>query len=104
LPELSSVVRLFSLCAAVVGSLQLTEKEMCMKTIELTPEVGLQSLMDEVKHGEEVVLTENHIPVAKIVAVPQEPRRTPRAGSLKGEIWMAPDFDAPLEEFKEYME
>ncbi|MDR1922928.1 MAG: DUF2281 domain-containing protein [Planctomycetaceae bacterium] len=25
-------------------------------------------------------------------------------GCLKGQIWMADDFDAPLEEFKEYME
>ncbi len=25
-------------------------------------------------------------------------------GSLKGKIWMAPDFDEPLEDFKKYME
>jgi hypothetical protein len=25
-------------------------------------------------------------------------------GCLKGQIWMADAFDAPLEEFKEYME
>ena len=30
-------------------------------------------------------------------------RVVPKAGSLKG-IWMAPDFDAPLEDFREYME
>jgi hypothetical protein len=24
-------------------------------------------------------------------------------GSLKGKVWMAPDFDEPLEEFKDYM-
>jgi len=24
-------------------------------------------------------------------------------GSMKGEVWMAEDFDAPLEEFKDYM-
>ena len=24
-------------------------------------------------------------------------------GSMKGQIWMADDFDAPLEDFKEYM-
>ena len=24
-------------------------------------------------------------------------------GSLKGKIWMSEDFDAPLEDFKEYM-
>lgn len=25
-------------------------------------------------------------------------------GALKGKIWIAPDFDAPLDDFKEYME
>ena len=24
-------------------------------------------------------------------------------GSMKGKVWMAEDFDAPLEDFKEYM-
>lgn len=28
---------------------------------------------------------------------------TPQFGSAKGKIKMAPDFDAPLDEFKEYM-
>ena len=27
-----------------------------------------------------------------------------QGGQYAGRIWMAPDFDAPLEEFKEYME
>lgn len=27
-----------------------------------------------------------------------------RRGSAKGKIWMAPDFDEPLEDFKAYME
>lgn len=26
----------------------------------------------------------------------------PKAGSAKDKIWMAPDFDEPLEDFKEY--
>ncbi len=26
-----------------------------------------------------------------------------RAGSAKGQIWIADDFDAPLEDFKDYM-
>ena len=28
---------------------------------------------------------------------------TPRPGSAKGKIRMSPDFDAPLEDFKDYM-
>ncbi len=27
----------------------------------------------------------------------------PKFGSAKGLIWMAPDFDEPLEDFKDYM-
>ncbi len=28
----------------------------------------------------------------------------PRFGCLAGKIWLAPDFDEPLEDFKDYME
>jgi len=30
--------------------------------------------------------------------------KTPKPGCMKGKIWMADDFDAPLEDFREYME
>jgi len=41
--------------------------------------------------------------VAKLVATEKPAER--RLGTLKGTVlYMAPDFDAPLEEFKEYME
>ena len=30
--------------------------------------------------------------------------KTPIPGLLKGKIWIADDFDAPLDDFKEYME
>ena len=32
-----------------------------------------------------------------------KPRQGRKAGSAKGEIFMADDFDAPLEDFAEYM-
>lgn len=31
-------------------------------------------------------------------------KKTPKAGGWEGKIWMAEDFDAPLEDFREYME
>lgn len=31
------------------------------------------------------------------------PRKRRQAGSAAGQIWMAPDFDAPLDDFEEYM-
>ena len=30
-------------------------------------------------------------------------RKRRQAGSAAGQIWMAPDFDAPLDDFQEYM-
>ena len=32
-----------------------------------------------------------------------EPIKEREFGCLKGQIWMAEDFDAPLEDFKDYM-
>ena len=50
-----------------------------------------------------VVITQNEQPVLKIVPVAAgQPRR--RSGSAKGLLTMADDFDAPLDDFKEYME
>jgi hypothetical protein len=37
------------------------------------------------------------------VALSPVPVTIPQPGSLKG-FWMAPDFDEPLQDFKEYME
>ena len=31
------------------------------------------------------------------------PRKRRKAGSAAGQIWIAPDFDAPLEDFWDYM-
>jgi len=36
-----------------------------------------------------------------ITAEPE--KKVPKPGCMKGKIWMADDFDAPLEDFKEYM-
>lgn len=42
--------------------------------------------------------------VATLEAVETPDRKVPfKVGCLKG-FWMAPDFDAPLEDFKDYME
>jgi len=36
--------------------------------------------------------------------IAQPAKKTPKPGCMKGKIWMAEDFDAPLEDFREYME
>ncbi|MFP4692265.1 MAG: DUF2281 domain-containing protein [Halothece sp.] len=42
--------------------------------------------------------------VVKLIATSTAKRYPAKAGSAKGMVWMSDDFDAPLEEFKEYME
>ena len=66
----------------------------------------LSELIQGLTPDEEVVITENDRPVARLVRSQGEPQRQPRRpGTLRGTVlYMAPDFDAPLEEFKEYME
>lgn len=62
----------------------------------------LLELIHKLQPGDEVLITENNLPVARLTPAAQQPRR--RLGTLKGTVtYMAPDFDAPLEEFKEYM-
>jgi antitoxin (DNA-binding transcriptional repressor) of toxin-antitoxin stability system len=65
----------------------------------------LQELIDHLAPGEAVIITRNKQPVARLVG--EQPHHAPRPapGLGKGSIlYMAPDFDEPLEEFKEYTE
>jgi prevent-host-death family protein len=65
----------------------------------------LSDLIHRLAPGDEVVITENDEPVAKIARTEPKKQWPCQAGSARGTIhWMAPDFDEPLEEFKEYME
>ena len=71
--------------------------------IELERAAGcLPSLVADLRDGDEIILTRDDVPVARIVAYPH-PRGTPRFGSAKGLITIAEDFDEPLEDFEEYM-
>jgi antitoxin (DNA-binding transcriptional repressor) of toxin-antitoxin stability system len=67
----------------------------------------LKELIQQLAPGEEVIITENQQPVAKLVAGQSKAAKASRPGPglCKGMItYMAPDFDAPLEDMKEYME
>ena len=64
----------------------------------------LDELIEKAGRGEEVVLFAEERPVARLTAVSGE-KRTARRGSAKGLITaMAEDFDAPLDDFRAYME
>jgi len=54
----------------------------------------LSRLVREAEEGEEVVLRRGDEPVARIVAMEAErPTVKREPGSMRGEIWMADDFD-----------
>lgn len=79
--------------------------EVVMSTVTLEEaQAKLPQLIDELGPGEEVVITRNGQPCAQM----KKTERTSwpcQAGSYrKAEFWMAPDFDAPLDDFKDYME
>jgi prevent-host-death family protein len=55
----------------------------------------LSRIVKEVAEGEEVVISRSGKPVARLVPMEiEEKARTP--GSLKGKIWISPDFDDEL--------
>lgn len=70
-------------------------------SVEKTSTIQLHDLIDSVINGEEIVFTQNNLPIAKLVAVRQEKPR-PEFGSAKGLFEMAEDFDEPLADFDEY--
>jgi len=61
----------------------------------------LTELVEKAARGEEVVITRNSRPLARIV--PIQSRKPRQFGSAKGLIEIADDFDAPLEDFRDYM-
>jgi antitoxin (DNA-binding transcriptional repressor) of toxin-antitoxin stability system len=64
----------------------------------------LPELLEQLQPGEEITIADHGRPLAEL----RKAARTSwpcKAGSYrKAEFWMAPDFDAPLDDFKEYIE
>jgi len=57
----------------------------------------LSKLIARVEAGEEVIIARRDKPVARLVAIdPVQPKR--RFGSMKGKVWVGPEFFEPLPE------
>jgi prevent-host-death family protein len=64
----------------------------------------VSKLVDRAAAGEDIIIARNGIPVARLASLKPEKRQL-RPGLLKGRIWIADDFDAPLpEEIQKYFE
>jgi antitoxin (DNA-binding transcriptional repressor) of toxin-antitoxin stability system len=70
-------------------------------------QANLKDIVHRLSPGDELVITDNLQPVARLVSeLPKLANVSrPGAGLCKGAIvYMAPDFDAPLNDMKEYSE
>jgi prevent-host-death family protein len=103
---LTTAQRLGSLVKSAYD-IMLPRREQAMTTVSIQEaQAKLSELIHALTAGEEVIITEHNQPVARLVPpVSPSPRPPRRLGTLRGTVLhMAPDFDAPLEDFKEYME
>ena len=65
-----------------------------MKPVSLyDAKARLSELVQRACAGEEIVISRNGKPAARLVPVARPQRRGP--GGWEGQIWMAPDFDVP---------
>ena len=73
---------------------------MAVEDLKLT----LPELLDCLTPGDEIILTRNQQPVAKLLVPPPAPQRLPRVpGNCKGMITLLIEDDEHLKDFEEYM-
>ena len=97
--------------ARTIPTKSLAQTNQFNQFIPMTTEVGafeakthLSRLLDQVEQGDTIIITRHGKRIAEIN--PVKTRKKAVRGCAKGppgSFYMAPDFDAPLEEFKDYM-
>ena len=75
---------------------------MSIITIE-EAQAKLPEIIDKLEPGEELIITRNDQPIAKLARSPRTSWPCQPGSARHKNHWMAEDFDAPLEDFKEYM-
>jgi antitoxin (DNA-binding transcriptional repressor) of toxin-antitoxin stability system len=66
-------------------------------------QANLRKLIHQLGPGEELVITENQQPVAKLVSEPAKKRQRRKAGNCIGMLRIVADDDEHLADFEEYM-
>ena len=95
-------------CNRIAGSFAAQVKmqvEVSMATVTIEEaQAKLPEIIKRLQPGEEITITDHGQPLAKMKKAERATWPCKAGSYRKSEFWMAPDFDAPLEEFKEYME
>ena len=58
----------------------------------------LSKLVEEAAQGEEIVIAKAGKPIAKLVQLEKTERKQRTPGGMKGQIWIADNFDEPMSE------
>jgi prevent-host-death family protein len=66
-------------------------------------QVKLPEIINKLVPGEELIITRNNQPVAKLVGERRPERKPRQRGSAKGKLIIHSDDDEHLEDLKEYM-
>lgn len=71
-------------------------------------DISVKDLLARLQRNHEIIITSSNQPVAKLTDISEQvveavvPKRR-QGGQSESIIWISPDFDEPLEDFKEYM-
>ena len=63
----------------------------------------LSQLLQQVERGEDVLIARSGVPVARLTAWSGAPPAVAPPGAMRGQIRLAADFDAPLEDLFEVL-
>jgi antitoxin (DNA-binding transcriptional repressor) of toxin-antitoxin stability system len=66
-------------------------------------QVKLRELIHRLAPGEEIIITENQQPVAKLVSQPPSPQQPRVPGNCRGMIHLLVEDEEHLKDFQEYM-
>ncbi len=64
----------------------------------------LSKLLEQVRSGEDVIIAKAGIPIARLVPYIPPKRKITPPGAMHGEIWIADDFDEPLDNMFECLD
>jgi prevent-host-death family protein len=88
----------------VTSSGDIGESVMTTVTVE-EAQAQLARLIENLRPGEVITITRDAKPLARLTAAEELPKAVRKLGTLRGTVRsIAPDFDAPLDDFADYRE